>query len=100
MAPTVGRPLSNDAEPAGEPARAQASPQLGTVAAAGRPLGVEPGQLSFQAAPAHPEHVPVRPRSTSRTSLRLWPVVRTICLIDLPCRDTVRIASAVAVRRR
>ncbi|MBB2965254.1 hypothetical protein FHU13_005683, partial [Methylobacterium sp. R2-1] len=57
MAPTAGRPLSNDAEAASEPAGAQASPEFGTVAAAGRPLVVEPGQVGLQAALARPEHV-------------------------------------------
>ena len=47
MTPTAVRPFSDDAEAAGEPVGAQASPQLGTVAAAGRPLGVEPEQIGL-----------------------------------------------------
>lgn len=43
---------------------------------------------------------PVRPRTTLRTSLRLWPVLRAITLIGTPCRNRARIASLVASRRR
>lgn len=55
MAPTAGRPLSDDAEAAGKPVGAQASPQLGTVAAAGRPLGVEPRQKPRSINPPAPK---------------------------------------------
>jgi hypothetical protein len=40
------------------------------------------------------------PRITCRTSFLLWPVWRTICLIDVPLFDGARTVALVSSRRR
>jgi len=108
-ASTPRRPFRNDPQTSSEALALQAPPKFATVSSASLPLGVEPFEIRLQGALARPEDVERWPLSTRRTSPRLWPVSRTISLIDAPlwrargsrrCVSRLRNPHIGAVRRQ